>query len=332
MESCNEMDAMHADRVRKRQRVLLLGSYGPSLVTFRGPLIAEMVRRGHEVFAASADIDETLAASLRALGATPVPVRLGRGSLNPFHAIATLRELRLLVRRLHPDVTIAYTILPIVLGALAAEGADSSRFVALITGVGYPFTRGREPKRLLSRAIAIILYRRALRKADVAIFQNNDDRRDFRKLRLLPSTLPTGLINGSGVDINHFKPAKLPEGLSFLMIARFLKGKGIREYGEAAKKLKQSHPQVRIALAGWMDHSPDSISPAELGSIVASGVQLIGKLDDVRQAISSAAVYVLPSYREGTPRSVLEAMAMARAIITTDAPGCRETVVHGQNG
>jgi glycosyltransferase involved in cell wall biosynthesis len=206
------------------------------------------------------------------------------------------------------------------------------RFVALVTGLGYAFTGGREPKRLLSRVLGLILYQRAFRRADIAVFQNPDDREDFRRLRLLPKKLPVGMINGSGVDLDLYQPAPLPETLSFLMIARFLKDKGVREFGEAAARLKRSHPHLRISLVGWLDQSPDAIDPTDLERFEAAGVEMLGRLEDVRPAIAAASVYVLPSYREGTPRSVLEAMAMGRAIITTDAPGCRETVVDGDNG
>jgi glycosyltransferase involved in cell wall biosynthesis len=116
------------------------------------------------------------------------------------------------------------------------------------------------------------------------------------------------------------------------MIARLLWDKGIREFAAAAKRLRREHPEVPIALVGYLDPSPDSLSESELAALVAAGVDFKGKLEDVRPAIAECSVYVLPSYREGTPRSVLEAMAMARAIVTTDAPGCRETVKDGING
>jgi glycosyltransferase involved in cell wall biosynthesis len=312
--------------------VVLFGSYAPSLVNFRGPFIAALARRGHRIFALAPSIDKELSRRIRELGATPVEVRLGRGSLNPLNAAATVRDLRSTFAAIKPDAVIAYTITPIVLGAAVAKASGAHRFVALITGLGYAFTGGFQPKRLLSRTLAKIMYRRALRRADVAIFQNRDDLGEFQRLRVLPPDLPTEIINGSGIDVDHFSPAPLPEAPTFLMIARFLKDKGIREFGEAARRLKQDYPEVRVALAGWLDNSPDAISRAELDSILAGGVELLGKLDDVRPAIAQCSTYVLPSYREGTPRSVLEAMAMARPVITTDAPGCRETVIDGENG
>lgn len=317
---------------RKRRKVLLLGSYAPSLINFRGRLIAAMTERGHEVFAAAPDIDPNIAAKLCALGATPVPVLLGRTSLNPLSMWRSGRQLRELVRRLAPDVMIAYTIKPVVLGAAAARSARVPFFAAMITGMGYPFLGGLHPKRVAIRLVAMLLYRRAMAASQLVIFQNEDDRGDFRRLRLLAGDKPSIIVNGSGVDLDHFEPAPVPAETSFLMIARFLRDKGIREFGAAAARLKAEFPQVRIRLAGWLDESPDSISRAELDAILASGVEHLGKLDDVRPAIAQASVYVLPSYREGTPRTVLEAMAIGRAAITTDAPGCRGTVVDGENG
>ena len=315
----------------KGQRVVLFGSYAPSLVVFRGPLIRELVKRGYQVFAIAPGLTREIKDEVRALGATPLGVELGRGSLNPLRALATARQFRALLRELRPDVVIAYTITPIVLGAAAAK-REGARFVALITGLGYAFTGGREPKRLLSFLAGRWLYRRALRRADVAIFQNPDDREEFGRLGLLPKRLPTAIVNGSGIELSRFPVVALPERISFLMIARFLKDKGIREFGRAASRLKEEHPDLSIRLVGWLDASPDAISQAEVDGMVAMGVEIVGKLNDVRPALASCSVYVLPSYREGTPRSVLEAMATGRAIVTTDAPGCRETVVEGENG
>lgn len=315
-----------------RRKVLLLGSYALSLINFRGPLIAAMVERGHEVFAAAPDIDADVAAKLVALGATPVPVTLARTSLNPLATWRSGRQLRDLVKRIAPEVMIAYTIKPVVLGAAAARAARVPCFAAMITGMGYAFLGGLHPKRLAIRLVAMAMYRRALAASQLVIFQNEDDRSDFSRLRLLPAGKPSLVVNGSGVDLDHFEPTPVPDEVSFLMIARFLRDKGIREYGAAAARLRAEFPQVRVRLAGWLDESPDSIGRAGLDAILAGGVEDLGRLADVRPAIAGSSVYVLPSYREGTPRTVLEAMAMGRAVITTDAPGCRGTVADGENG
>ncbi|HEX8263170.1 MAG TPA: glycosyltransferase family 4 protein [Allosphingosinicella sp.] len=314
------------------QRVVVFGSFPWSLINFRGPLIAELVARGHEVFALAPDIDEDVAGQVRALGAEPVSIRLGRTSLNPFGALATLKDLARTFRSIAPDVVLAYTIKPIILGAVAARAARVPRFVCLVTGLGYAFTGGREPKRLFSRAVGKRMYRRAFARASLAVFQNPDDLGEFRRLGLLPPTLRTALINGSGVDIGHFSPAPLPAGASFLLIARLLKDKGIREFGRAAARLKAERPDVRISLVGFFEPSANGIGKAEIDGLVAAGIEYLGPQSDVRPAIAAHSVYVLPSYREGTPRSVLEAMAMGRPAITTDAPGCRETVADGVNG
>lgn len=303
-----------------------------SLINFRGPLIAELAARGHEVFALAPAIDDSVAARLRALGAKPVSIRLGRTSLNPFGALATLRDLKRTLRAIAPDIAFAYTIKPIILGAAAARAAGVPRFVCLVTGLGYAFTGGREAKRVFSRIVGKRMYKRAFRRAFLAVFQNPDDLGEFRRLGLLPPRLPTLLINGSGVDVDHYAHSPLPPGPSFLMIARLLKDKGVREFADAAGRLKAERPDIRISLVGFIDISPDGISTAELDRLVAAGVDYRGPQDDVRPALREHSVYVLPSYREGTPRSVLEAMAMGRAVITTDAPGCRETVVDGVNG
>ena len=314
------------------KKVMIVGSYAPSLINFRGSFIGLMVRRGHQVLAVAPNIDAATAEAIRDLGATPLELPVTNQSLNPMALLGALGDLRRLVRAHSPDVIIAYTIKPVVLSAIAGRLERVPRIVSLITGAGYAFTGGRELKRLVSRAAATRLYRLALRFSDCVVFQNGDDEQLFRKARMIRPRQKVARINGSGVDVDRFAPTPLPESVSFLMISRLLKDKGIREFAAAAKRLKQARPDAAIDLVGYIDRSPDSINEAELADIEASGVTYHGAAADVRPAIAACSVYVLPSYREGTPRTVLEAMAMGRAIITTDAPGCRETVTDGVNG
>lgn len=314
------------------QTCVVLAGYAPSLVIFRGPLIRELVARGYRVVAAAPGIDDRLRAELAALGAECRDIALSRSSLNPLAFLAGVRALARLFREVGPSAVIAYTVKPVTIGAVAARRAGVPKFVSLITGLGYAFIEGGEGKRRLSRLAATWLYRLALRISSVAIFQNPDDRDFFRRRRILPRATPTALVNGSGIDLSLFPVAPLGEAPVFLMIARLLGDKGVREYGAAAARLKARHPNARFRLVGWLDDSPDAIAQAELDAMIAGGVEFLGKLEDVRPALADANVYVLPSYREGTPRSVLEAMAMGRPVVTTDAPGCRQTVEHGVNG
>lgn len=312
--------------------VLILGSFAPSLVHFRGALIKAIADRGHKVVAAAPGITEEIAGQLRDLGAEARELPVVNASLNPLAMLQSLKDVRRLVRQVRPDVMISYTAKPVILGALAGSAARVPTVVSLITGLGYAFTGGNEIKRRISRAVAAPLYQLALRRSTVIIFQNPDDEALFRQLGLVAANRETHIVNGSGIDVEHFAPVPLPNRTSFLMIARLLKDKGIREFAEAAKRLKAEHPELPIALVGYLDPSPDSLTQAELDDLVSRGIDYRGSLKDVRPAIAEASVYVLPSYREGTPRSVLEAMAMGRAIVTTDAPGCRETVEDGVNG
>lgn len=314
--------------------VLLLASHAPSLTNFRGPLIAEMVRRSWRVTAAAPDFDAVTRAAVVALGAQPVEVPMAPTGMNPLADLAYRRSLIALFRSEQPDVLLAYTIKPVIWGLLAARAAGVGRTVALITGLGYAFTDGTSGglKRLVAGVMASNLYRLALGRADRVLFQNPDDRDLFLGRGLLRDRGQVSVVDGSGVDLDHYTPAPLPEAPVFLMVSRLLYAKGVREYARAAAALKARHPEARFQLAGWGDDGPDTVSEAELQGFLDGGVEFLGRLDDVRPALAAARIYVLPSYREGTPRSVLEAMALGRPVITTDAPGCRETVVEGVNG
>ncbi len=311
--------------------ILLIGSFAESLVNFRGVLIEYMIAAGHKVIAAAPDISKQTRATLEAFGAIVEDTPLARTGMNPLADVAYLRTLRTLIRRVRPDIVLTYTIKPNIWGAFAASSIGV-RSVAMVTGLGYAFTGKGGTVQQLVRRLATFLYRQASNRNSLVIFQNPDDCRDFIDAGCLGDAGKVRMVNGSGVDTDHYQVAPLPPEPVFLMISRLLGNKGVREYGEAVVAVKRTHPHARFLLVGFMDEGPDGIKQSELDRWIAGGLEYLGPKSDVRPSIAEASVYVLPSYREGTPRSVLEAMSMGRAIITSDAPGCRETTIDGENG
>lgn len=319
-------------------KIVLLGNCASSIVNFRGPLLSALRSAGCSVTACAPALGEAadITDRLERDGIDAVDVPLSRTGLNPLADLKLLFDLVRLFRRKRPDVVLGYTIKPVIYGTLAAWLAGVPRRFALVTGLGYAFTGDAKGKRGWVQRMARFLYRSALARANGVIFQNPDDAALFSDLGLLRKGVPVHLVNGSGVDLNHYRPQPRPEGNGgpvFLLVARLLTTKGIREYAAAAAGIRSERPDARFLLVGGRDVNPDAISTAELDRWTADGtLEWLGELDDVRPALGDCDVFVLPSYREGTPRSVLEAMATGRAIITTDAPGCRETVIEGENG
>lgn len=315
-------------------KFLLIAGYADSLLNFRGPLIDSLLIAGLEVHVAAPDLPfgSEIRRNLEAKSIQVHDIPLRRTGMNPLADFVALLSLWALMRRIRPDYALGYTIKPVIYGSLAAWLSGVPKRFALITGLGYAF-QGAEGRRSMLRRLVHRLYRFALARTDVVFFQNPDDQALFRKEHILSAEDTSVVVNGSGVDVASFRVASLPETPRFLLIARLLCAKGIREYAAAASLVRVKHPNVEFGLVGWIDDNPDSIAQAELDDWVAAGtLAYYGRLSDVKPAIENASVYVLPSYAEGTPRTVLEAMAMGRPIITTDAPGCRETVIDGKNG
>lgn len=317
-------------------RIFILASSARSLRNFRGALIESLGASGHEVHCAAPDLmeDSVTRDWLHARGVICHDLPLARTGLSVTGDLRALGHLFRMMRKLRPDLVLAYTIKPVIWGMIAAWMARVPQRVALITGLGYAFVGEARGKRAVIRQLVSRLYNAALRRATLVFFQNPDDRDDFTRWNILPKHSRVVLVNGSGVDTDYFHVADLPDPpLRFLLIARLLRDKGVREYAEAAESLRQKYPEAKFNLVGPLDPNPEAISEADIHAWQQAGhLTWHGSLDDVRPAIAATHIYVLPSYREGTPRSVLEAMSMGRPIITTDAPGCRETVRDGVNG
>lgn len=323
-------------------KFLIISSYLPSILNFRGKLLEAIHAKGLKIHIAAPDLDAFPAEKLQleSYGYSVHAIPMQRTGTNPISDLKTLLYLYNLMKKIKPDYMLAYTIKPVIYGTLAAWFAKVPYRFALITGLGYAFQNVEEKgARSFFQKLVHGLYQQALFRSSKAFFQNPDDLALFKKLHLIDGSTPTVIVNGSGVNISDFNVLPLPQlstdevKISFLLIARLLGDKGVREYAGAAGLLKSKFPNVEFHLVGWIDENPAAITQQELDEWIADKtLNYWGKLSDVRPAIAESSVYVLPSYREGTPRTVLEAMAMGRAIITTDAPGCRETVIDGDNG
>ncbi|WP_309121662.1 glycosyltransferase family 4 protein [Paenibacillus sp.] len=310
-------------------KILILAGYTPSLINFRGDFIREMVARGHEVVAVGpeAGFEEEVAA----LGATFVRLAFDRTGINPLSDLALIRRMIGLIKAQKPDVVFGYTMKPVIYGSIAARLSGVKRVFSMVTGLGYVFL-ANGAKAYVIRNISKMIYYVGLKCSTKVFFQNPDDRGEFIRAGLVGKSKCV-LIHGSGVNLEKFASAPLPDRPIFLMICRILKDKGVLEYLEAARRVKASFPEARFQLLGPFDVNPNALSMEDIRPYVDDGtVEYLGETKDVRPYLAACSVYVLPSYREGTPRTVLEAMAMGRPVITTDVPGCRETVVDGMNG
>lgn len=323
-------------------KFLICANYLPHVLNFRGKLLQDIAALGYEIHVVAPDLKAyaTDYNILSELGYSLHEVPMQRTGTNPIADTKMLMAMYSLLHEIQPDFMLSYTIKPVIYGTLAAWLAKVPNRFVLISGLGYTFQQVEETsKRTVFQKLVHSMYQQALKKSSKVFFQNTDDRDLFKSLKLLSSKTPSVVVNGSGVDVTDFDVLPFPRDTagsikpSFLLIARLLKDKGILEYVRAAKKIKVEYPNAEFHLVGWIDENPAAISQTQLDDWIKDGdINYWGKLDDVRPAIQECSVYVLPSYREGTSRSVLEAMSMGRAIITTDAPGCRDTVISGENG
>ena len=310
-------------------KFILISPKNRTAYNFRGDLIREIIACGYEVIVTGPNRDNI--EKIEALGARFVEIPMNKNGVNPFADLQYQKALYQLFQAEKPDVVLGYTSKPVIYGSIAAKKAGVPHIAAMVTGAGYAFT-AKTAKAKVIRTIMSALYNKAFRCADVAIFQNNDDRKQFVDLHLVKDEKCV-VVNGSGVNTEKFAVAPLPERTTFFMLSRVMYSKGIREYLAACRMVKQKYPAVRCMLLGACENIQDSLSEADLKPFIDDGtIEHFGETDAVADYYKQCSVYVLPSYREGTPRTVLEAMSMGRAVITTDAPGCRETVVDGETG
>ena len=313
----------------------IVSHYAPSVINFRGPLIQALCAEGVRVQVLAPDWQPQTQQAAQALGADTAAYDLSRAGLNPFGDLHTLLQLWRHFKVSKPEVVFTHAAKTNVWGMLAAALAGVPHRVAMVEGMGYAFTesaRGRTFKQRLVGAVLATLYRMAFKLAHKVVVLNPDDAADLQRLCGLPPH-KTVLLGGIGVPLQEW-PLHPPhtQPISFTLIARLLREKGILEYLQAARLVKAQHPEARFYLLGGLDENPGAINQADIQPWLDDGtVEWPGQVN-VKPWLAKTSVYVLPSYREGVPRSTQEAMAMGRPVITTDVPGCRETVVDGLNG
>lgn len=321
-----------AERERTpRGRVLVASSSARQLLAIRLSFMNALKDAGFEVHAAAPD-DLGGANELYAReGIAFHDLEVSNQGTNPFVDLKTIFSLKRLYRMVAPTVVLLNHAKPVVYGASMARRLGAKRVYVLVSGLGTGL-RGSSPKARLARMMLIPGYRSAFAASDRVLFHNQDDATLCVRRGLLP-TAKTAVVDGSGVNLDRFAPQPLPETPSFLFLARFLREKGLMEYLDAAARVKKAHPEVRCIVAGFSDANP-SVMPYDRVEALANagGLEFAGAHKDVQSLLAACSVFVLPSYHEGLPRGVLEAMAMGRAIVTTDVPGCRETVEPGVNG
>lgn len=309
----------------------------PALPIFRKNLILDLVALGHEVYCLANDYTDQTKQQVSQLGAQPVPYKLSRSGLNPFIDFLNTIKLYKLLKELNIDVMLSFFAKPVIYGSIASKLAKVPVRVGMLEGLGYAFTEQpyKTPiKTRLLKNIQIFLYRISIPLLDSIIVLNPDDKNDL----LIKNNIKAKrifVLGGIGLDLNEYKYSKPDINKHrYIFIGRLLAEKGINEFIEAAKNIKLRYPKTEFLVLGGFDNdNPGKLKREEFYKLIDNNIiNYLGQVDNVTEWIQNSSVFVLPSYREGIPRSTQEAMAIGRAVITTDVPGCRETVQDGING
>jgi glycosyltransferase involved in cell wall biosynthesis len=326
----NAPSASHCPNVMTQKKILISINAAWNIVNFRRGLIAGLREAGYEVIALAPP--DAYADRVRALGVEFVPLAMDRKGVSPARDLLLLIHYYRALRRIRPDIFLGFTAKPNIYGSSAARWLGIAT-INNVSGLGTAFIRGG-----LLQAILTWLYRIAFRGSATIFFQNDDDLALF-EARGIVRPGQARLLPGSGVDLDRFNPVSPIEDragrpFTFLLVARLLWDKGVGEYVEAARLVRQTYPDARFQLLGFLDVANRTAVPrsAVEGWAAEGLIDYLGESDDVRPFLAAADCVVLPSYREGLPRSLLEAAAMAKPLIAADVPGCRQVVAHEVNG
>ncbi|MDX7998849.1 glycosyltransferase family 4 protein [Xenorhabdus sp. Reich] len=318
-------------------KILLIGNQSNTIILFRKNFIKLMIQKKIIVHTLTMDFNKGNFERIKSLGAHPEQYKFSRSGINPISDIINTIRLSKKIKEINPDIVLCFFPKPIIFGSIASKIAQVTKIYSLFEGLGYTFTETNNRiniKKTIIKKLQILLYKISLPLSNKVLFLNKDDQNEIiSNHKVFVKT--SSVIGGIGVDINEFTytPISSTRKIHFSMVSRLLVEKGVREFIEAAKIVKQDYPFVEFSIAGSVDDNPGGITSTELELWQRENIVTFkGQISNIKDFLIDSSVFVLPSYREGVPRSTQEAMAIGRAILTTDVPGCRDTVIDGYNG
>lgn len=323
------------------KKIFIIGNNATNLYLFRKDFINSAILNGYEVYALVSEYQEYWVNKINGLGAKVLTYNLSRGGMNPFKDFKSMLEIRNFINLYKPDIVFSFFTKPVIYGTLAAKLSKVPRIIGMIEGLGSPFTvhpNGQSLKMKMVKFLQVSLYRLVFPFIDKIVFLNEDDPVDLiNKNKIYTKTDAVSILGAIGLNLEDYPYKKWDDtqDVSFIFIARLLAEKGIYDYIQAAKLVKKRYPNIKFKVIGGLDlENPYGLSKSQLDILISENIiEYPGFVNNVSEYIANSSVFVLPSYyREGVPRSTQEAMAIGRPVITTDVPGCRDTVIDGVNG
>lgn len=322
------------------KKIVLIGTTSSMMIQFRQDLIKVLHANGWMIYTFICEYSSDDLEHLKELGAIPVTYSMSRGGLNPLADVRSVLELRKKIVSIAPDLVFSFFTKPVIYGTLASKLAGVKSINGMIEGLGTPFTigpSGQSFKIKLIKKIQILLYRLSFPFLDKIIFLNPDDPKDLvEHYKIKTKKNAVQLLGAIGLNLDYYHyELWADKSIRFIFVARLLAEKGIFDYISAAKIVKKQYPNTIFTVIGGLDkENPNALTEDQLSLLVKEGIiDYPGFVHNVPDYLAKSAVFVLPSYyREGVPRSTQEAMAIGRPVVTTDVPGCRETVINDVNG
>lgn len=324
--------------INMKKKIAIIVNEVSTLLHFRKELIKDLVKEQYEVFCIAEGYSSQTKDIIRSWGAEPVEHNLKRSNLNPLNDLVQVFKIRKTLKQISPDVVLTCFVKPVIFASISAKLAGVKRRIGMIEGLGYAFTPSPTPKGFKSKLIKVLqifLYQISLPTLDKVLFLNPDDKNELLEKHNI-HVKDSEVIGGIGVNLDEYfyTEQNISDNVSFIFLGRLLKEKGIFEFLSAARKVKEKYSQTQFFVLGQIDkQNPTAISEEILQTYIDDEIIIYpGYVTNVQEYIAKSNVFVLPSYREGVPKSTQEAMAMGKVILTTDVPGCKETVVDGLNG